>query len=218
MFYESYGIGGWLVGARCWPPASLSPVLVRQRADVGTARCRPSWNCSVLATIGTGSGLAVILGLVLAVTTVIGAETALGLAFDPRYKDFPFAALTMAVVPFAMLSLLNRPKGGRSADRRGDLCRVAWSPPSIPASTKARTTGSRCGPARFMCCSALRCGGRGPRKSQNKQADRKAGQRRHCTTRCRSPRRSGRASAARSMAGSECSVAMTSAVMPKTEL
>ena len=56
--------------------------------------------------------MAVALSLVLAVTTVIGADTALGLAFDPRYKDFPFAALTMAVVPFAMLSLLNRPKEG----------------------------------------------------------------------------------------------------------
>ena len=43
---------------------------------------------------------------------MIGADTALGLAFDPRYKDFPFAALTMAVVPFALLSLLNRPKEG----------------------------------------------------------------------------------------------------------
>ena len=50
--------------------------------------------------------------LVLAVATVIGADTAIGLAFDPRYKDFPFAALTMAVVPFAALSLVNRPKDG----------------------------------------------------------------------------------------------------------
>jgi len=53
-----------------------------------------------------------IMGLVLAVAVVIGADTAVGLAFDPRYKDFPFAALTMAVVPFSMLSLLNRPKEG----------------------------------------------------------------------------------------------------------
>jgi len=43
---------------------------------------------------------------------LIGAETALGFVFDPRYKDFPFAALTMAVVPFAALTLLNRPKEG----------------------------------------------------------------------------------------------------------
>ncbi len=46
------------------------------------------------------------------VTTLIGAETALGFVFDPRYRDFPFAALTMAVVPFATLMLLNRPQEG----------------------------------------------------------------------------------------------------------
>ena len=31
--------------------------------------------------------------------------------FDPRYRDFPFASLTMAVVPFATL-MLNRPQDG----------------------------------------------------------------------------------------------------------
>jgi glucan 1,3-beta-glucosidase len=46
------------------------------------------------------------------VTAVIGAETALGFVFDPRYRDFPFASLTMAVTPFAALMLLNRPKEG----------------------------------------------------------------------------------------------------------
>jgi len=46
------------------------------------------------------------------VTTLIGAETALGFVFDPRYRDFPFAALTMAVVPFSTLMLLNRPPEG----------------------------------------------------------------------------------------------------------
>ena len=43
---------------------------------------------------------------------MIGAETALGFVFDPRYRDFPFAALTMAVVPFSALMLLNRPQKG----------------------------------------------------------------------------------------------------------
>ena len=32
--------------------------------------------------------------------------------FDPRYRDFPYASLTMAVVPFALLTMLNRPKEG----------------------------------------------------------------------------------------------------------
>jgi glucan 1,3-beta-glucosidase len=49
------------------------------------------------------------LGGTLAVTTLIAVETALGLVFDPRWRDFPFAGLTMAVVPFSTLTLLNRP-------------------------------------------------------------------------------------------------------------
>jgi glucan 1,3-beta-glucosidase len=60
----------------------------------------------------TRSALPILLGMVLAVTAVMAAKTALGFVFDPRYQDFPFAALTMAVVPFATLMLLNRPKAG----------------------------------------------------------------------------------------------------------
>jgi hypothetical protein len=60
----------------------------------------------------TGSVLTMLLGAALIVTVLIAAETALGFVFDPRYKDFPFAALTMAVLPFAALMLLNRPQDG----------------------------------------------------------------------------------------------------------
>ena len=62
----------------------------------------------------TGSVLTVLLGAALVVTTLIATETALGFAFDPRYLDFPFAALTMAVLPLSTLMLLNRrPAGDR---------------------------------------------------------------------------------------------------------
>jgi len=43
---------------------------------------------------------------------LIATETGLGLVFDPRWRDFPFAGLTMAVVPFWTLAMLNRPKTG----------------------------------------------------------------------------------------------------------
>ena len=43
---------------------------------------------------------------------LIGGETALGFVFDPRYRDFPFAALTMATVPLAVLAFLNRHTNG----------------------------------------------------------------------------------------------------------
>jgi glucan 1,3-beta-glucosidase len=56
--------------------------------------------------------LGIPLAVVLAITTLIAVETALGFVFDPRYKDFPYAALTMAVVPLWTLMALNRPQEG----------------------------------------------------------------------------------------------------------
>src|SRR6476620_6661999 len=111
MFYESYGIGGWLQWGALLAAAIASSLLCANAAMSG--RPLPAF----LELLGprdgrTGSVLTVLLGLALVVTTLIGAETALGFTFDPRYRDFPFAALTMAVVPFAALMLLNRPKEG----------------------------------------------------------------------------------------------------------
>jgi exo-beta-1,3-glucanase (GH17 family) len=111
VFYESYGLGGWLFWSSLLAAAIASPLLGAHALMSG--RALPTF----LELLGPSDyrdrkWMAVASTLVLAVTTVIGAATAVGLAFDPRYKDFPFAALTMAVVPFALLSLLNRPKEG----------------------------------------------------------------------------------------------------------
>src|SRR6202140_3414320 len=111
MFYESYGFGGWLGWGALLAAGIASPLLCTNAMMSG--RALPTF----LELLGprdgrTGSVLTIILGAVLVVTTLIGAETALGFVFDPRYRDFPFAALTMAVVPFALLTLLNRPQEG----------------------------------------------------------------------------------------------------------
>ncbi len=69
--------------------------------------------------------LSTLLGVALAVTTLIAAETALGFVFDPRYKDFPFAALTMAVLPFATAGAAQSPGSrapARSRKRRSPGC------------------------------------------------------------------------------------------------
>jgi len=47
--------------------------------------------------------LAIGLGLVLVALTLLAMQAALGLVFDPRYRDFPFPALIAAAVPFAVL-------------------------------------------------------------------------------------------------------------------
>jgi hypothetical protein len=111
MFYESYGIGGWLGWGALLTAAIASPLLCANALMSG--RALPTF----LELLGpretrARSLLTIMLGAVLVVTTLIGVETALGLVFDPRYKDFPFAALTMAVVPLSKLMLLNRPQEG----------------------------------------------------------------------------------------------------------
>jgi glucan 1,3-beta-glucosidase len=111
MLFESYGSGGWLVWGWLLAAAIASPVFGANALMSGQGL--PTF----LELLGprhqrVRSAMAIILGLAFIVTTLIGAETALGFVFDPRYKDFPFATLTMAVVPFAALTLLNRPKEG----------------------------------------------------------------------------------------------------------
>ena len=111
MVYESYGFGGWLGWGALLAAGTVSPILCTNALMSG----RPLPTFLELfgpREIRMGSVLPILLGLALVVTTVIGASTALGFVFDPRYKDFPFAALTMAVVPFSTLGLLNRPKQG----------------------------------------------------------------------------------------------------------
>ena len=111
MLYESYGIGGWLKWGALLAAGIASPMLCANALMSG--RALPTF----LELLGprdqrTRSLLTFLLGVALLVTTLIGAETALGFMFDPRYKDFPFAALTMAVLPFWTLMALNRPQEG----------------------------------------------------------------------------------------------------------
>jgi glucan 1,3-beta-glucosidase len=111
MFYESYGLGGWLVQGLLSATAIAAPLLASHALMSGR------WLPTFVELIGPREGRSsnpatVLLGLTLIATTLIAAETALGLVFDPRSRDFPCAGLTMAVVPFWTLTLLNRPKPG----------------------------------------------------------------------------------------------------------
>jgi glucan 1,3-beta-glucosidase len=111
MLYESYGIGGWLKWGVLLAAGIGAPLLSANALMSG--RALPTF----LELLGpremrTRSVLTIGLGLTLIVTTIIATETALGFTFDPRYRDFPYAALTMAVLPFALLTLLNRPPTG----------------------------------------------------------------------------------------------------------
>ncbi|WP_407154122.1 beta-(1-6) glucans synthase [Bradyrhizobium sp. STM 3557] len=110
MIYESLGFGGWLQWGALLAAGVLAPIAGAHAIMAG--RPLPTFLDLLGPVDGRKHGLSsYLLGLALMVTVLIGAETALGFVFDPRYRDFPFASLTMAVVPFALL-LLNRPAQG----------------------------------------------------------------------------------------------------------
>lgn len=112
MLYESLGPLGWLQWGLLLAAAVITPVMTATALMSG--RTLPTF----VELVGprdqrTDSRFTLAHGLTLVVATVIAAQVALGFVFDPRYRDFPFAALTMIVVPCAALALLNRPSGDR---------------------------------------------------------------------------------------------------------
>ena len=54
------------------------------------------------------------IGLLSMALTVLTVQAALALSFDPRYRDFPFAPLTAAAIPFLMLSFAPRATRARA--------------------------------------------------------------------------------------------------------
>jgi glucan 1,3-beta-glucosidase len=110
MLYESFGFGGWLMWGSQLATAIASPVLCARALMSG--RALPSFVELIGPRESRIQSSPMLLGLALAVTAVIAAETALGAVFDARWRDLPFAALTMAAIPFSTLALLNRPKSG----------------------------------------------------------------------------------------------------------
>ncbi|WP_454633285.1 glycoside hydrolase family 17 protein [Bradyrhizobium cenepequi] len=107
--YESYGFAGSIRQGSLLIAATVLPLLCANALMSGHAL--PAF----VELIGqretrTRSLPALLLGAVLLVTALVAAEVALGLVFDPRSRDFPFASLTMAVVPILAVTLLNRRK------------------------------------------------------------------------------------------------------------
>ncbi|MGE3150399.1 MAG: beta-(1-6) glucans synthase [Pseudorhodoplanes sp.] len=109
---ESLGIDGWarslaFAGLALAAPVAGAAALTRgvhvpAFAELLGRRDEPS--------VG---GLASLLGWLLIGLSVLAVVAALGLVFDPRYRDFPFAPLTAATVPFLVLTLLVPRKAGR---------------------------------------------------------------------------------------------------------
>jgi exo-beta-1,3-glucanase (GH17 family) len=110
---ESLGVGGWahslvMVAVAVVAPVVGAAALVRNIAV-------PAFSCVLArAPERPTDRLVLALGLSWIVLCVLATAVALGLAFDPRYRDFPFAPLGAAATPFLVLNLVR----ARAARRR----------------------------------------------------------------------------------------------------
>jgi glucan 1,3-beta-glucosidase len=99
---ESLTAGDW-IRSSAWTAASLfAPLLAA--AALGS-EIDPASFAHVLGRRAerVKDSLALASGAALILITVLAVQAALGLVFDPRYRDFPFAPLAGAVVPFVAM-------------------------------------------------------------------------------------------------------------------
>ena len=111
---ESLGLGGWLRSLAYALVAALSaPVM-----SAALMRGVPIPRFSVLlgsAQKRPREPLVLAMAAILIALTLLAISAALGLVFDPRYKDFPFAPMTAGAVPFLLHSLAQPAHGERGA-------------------------------------------------------------------------------------------------------
>jgi glucan 1,3-beta-glucosidase len=62
--------------------------------------------------------LQLLLGIVVVALAVLSIQAALGLTFDPRYRDFPYAPLTAAVTPLVLIAARTKAGGTWSFPER----------------------------------------------------------------------------------------------------
>jgi glucan 1,3-beta-glucosidase len=114
---DSYTVGTWVRSLAFAVTAAAAPILCAAACAAG--RTRPTF-AAILSRSGQArDGLSIALGATFIALVLLSVETALGLIFDPRYRDIPFAPQSAAVAAFLVLMLSTaRPAGPRAAAER----------------------------------------------------------------------------------------------------
>ncbi len=100
---ESFGPGGLLRSIALATAAIVAPVTVGAALTAGIPA--PAFARVLGRRVGwPADALMHAVGLVLAAVTLLAIQAALGLVFDPRYRDFPAAALSAAILPCVLLT------------------------------------------------------------------------------------------------------------------
>ncbi len=120
---QSLTLGDWLRSLAWAAVALISPIMAA--AALASGASPPSF-ARILGRRAQRPhvGVALWLGILLIALAVLSVQAALGLVFDPRYRDFLFAPLTGAVVPFLLLA-------------KRKLFPTWWRPMSAPAAETA---------------------------------------------------------------------------------
>jgi glucan 1,3-beta-glucosidase len=105
---ESLTAGDWLRSLIMVALCAAAPLL---GAAALTRRVGVPGFATLLGPAGErpASPLGCALGFTWIVLCVMAVQVALGLVFDPRYKDFPFAPLSGAAIPFVVLAWIGTP-------------------------------------------------------------------------------------------------------------
>lgn len=112
VLVESFSVGSWLRSLAFAATAAAAPIACAAACAAGRP---PPTFAALLGRAGRHRhGLDWMLGGTLIALMLFAIEAALGLVFDPRYRDIPFAPLTAAAAPFLLLLVLvPRPAGSR---------------------------------------------------------------------------------------------------------
>ena len=111
---ESFNAAGWLRSLALAGVAGGAPIVCAIACAVG--RAPPAFSLLLGRRRQRLDGLDWALGGTLIALMLLAVEAALGLVFDPRYRDIPFAPLSAAAVPFLVVALVTaRADGMRAA-------------------------------------------------------------------------------------------------------
>jgi len=98
---ESLTLGDWL-RSLAWAAVALMAPLVGAAALASEASAPSFAQILGRAAQHPRDVLVLSLGILLVALAVLSVQAALGLVFDPRYRDFPFAPITAATIPLLL--------------------------------------------------------------------------------------------------------------------
>ena len=110
---DSFSSAGWLRGLAFALTAAAAPVVCA--AACASGRSAPAFAAVLCRSRRVPDALGLALAICLIALTVLSLQTALGLVFDPRYRDLPFAPQCAGVVAFLVLMVSTPGQSERNA-------------------------------------------------------------------------------------------------------